>query len=65
MEDVGKIKKRTLPRIIVCDLEKLDWIKFVDGTIFIDYHYLKELQGNRKVIFQLVPASCFLFYLLN
>lgn len=46
MNDAGNATKKELvkTKIIVCDLGELDWIEFANGTVFVDYRYIIELE---------------------
>lgn len=41
--DSGK-KELETPDIIVCDLGMLDWLELANGTVVVDYKYIRELQ---------------------
>ncbi len=39
-----KQKVLEAPNIIVCDLGIYDWLELADGTLLVDYKYIRELQ---------------------
>lgn len=49
MNDVDKREKDLdTPRIVVCDLGELDWLKIKDDTILVNHRYVRRIEKNRQ-----------------